>query len=529
MTFESLGLAPELLQAVRECGYTTPTPIQEQAIPHLLAGRDLMGCAQTGTGKTAAFALPILHQIRGSERGQLRALVLVPTRELAIQVGRNIREYGECLGIRSTAVYGGVPLGPQEMMLRYGVDILVATPGRLKDHMWRGLVDFRSTRFLVLDEADRMLDMGFIDAVREIVNLIPKERQTMLFSATLDREIVRLARDILRDPIRVAVAPSATVADGIEHVMIQVQPGGKKAALEDLIQRNGMSRTLIFTRTRRGASQLAIHLKRQGSRASSIHSDKTQSQRVAALEAFREGKIDYLVATDIAARGLDVQGISHVVNFDVPRHAEDYVHRIGRTARAGLKGIAISLVAPEDRETVRSIERLIGRSLIEGGAAVEALAPKRLGGSPSERSPRRSSPRSTRSSAGGSVRSSEGGSSGAVSRRQGTDRERRFAAAGAVARRDEGPRSRGPRRDLDLRTEHPARIERVAVVGSRRTEGTRVQGPRQTERPVSVASGRRERVRPAASRETKWVAATETKQRGSLLQRVFSQLGVQLS
>ena len=363
MSFESLGLAPELLQAVRDCGYTVPTPIQEQAIPHLLAGRDMMGCAQTGTGKTAAFALPILHQMRGTAPGHLRALVLVPTRELAIQVGRSIREYGEPLGLRSSAVYGGVPLAPQEMMLRYGVDVLVATPGRLKDHIWRGLVDFRETRFLVLDEADRMLDMGFIDAVREIVALIPRERQTMLFSATLDPAIVRLAKDILKDPVRVAVAPSATVADGIEHVMVAVHSGSKKNALLELIKRHQMLRTLVFTRTRRGASRLAIDLKRDGHRVSAIHSDKTQTQRLEALEAFREGTINFLVATDIAARGLDVQGISHVVNFDLPRNAEDYVHRIGRTARAGQTGVAISLVGPEDGGSVRSIEQLIGRAL----------------------------------------------------------------------------------------------------------------------------------------------------------------------
>jgi ATP-dependent RNA helicase RhlE len=369
MSFESLGLAPELLKAIRDCGYTEPTPIQVQAIPHLLAGRDLMGCAQTGTGKTAAFALPILHQIRNSEPGHLRALILVPTRELAIQVGRNVREYSQHMNVRSTAVYGGVPLAPQEMMLRHGVDVLVATPGRMKDHMWRGLIDFRETRFLVLDEGDRMLDMGFIDAVREIIDLIPRERQTMLFSATLEPEILRLAKDILRNPIRIEIAPPATVADGIEHILLRVEQQGKRGALQDLLQDHRMHRTLIFTRTRRGAHQLAIQLQRLGHRASSIHSDKSQSQRVAALEAFRSGRIDMLVATDIAARGLDVKEISHVVNYDMPRNAEDYVHRTGRTARAGLKGMAISLVTPQDTDSIRSIERLIGIRLDPGGVA----------------------------------------------------------------------------------------------------------------------------------------------------------------
>lgn len=370
MSFESLGLAPELLKVVRECGYSEPTPIQARAIPHLLDGRDLLGCAQTGTGKTAAFALPIIHQLRGSMPGRLRALVLVPTRELAMQVGRNIREYGETLGIRSTAVYGGVPLGPQEMMLRYGVDILVATPGRLKDHIWRGLIDFAETRFLVLDEADRMLDMGFIHDVREIVSLLPVERQTMLFSATLEPEILRLSRDILRAPVRVEIAPPATAADGIEHVLVRVDHGQKKNALAEMLAHRAMPRILIFTRTRRGAHSLAVHLKRLGHRVSSIHSDKSQSQRTAALEAFRGGKIDILVATDIAARGLDVHGISHVVNYDVPQHPEDYVHRIGRTARAGQTGVAISLVTPEDTDDLRAIELLIGRKL--GGLTGQA-------------------------------------------------------------------------------------------------------------------------------------------------------------
>jgi len=359
MSFEALGLAAELLQAVRDCGFATPTPIQSQAIPPLLAGRDIMGCAQTGTGKTAAFALPILHQLRGTAPGKIRALVLVPTRELAMQVGRNVREFGEPLGIRSTAVYGGVPMDPQIMMLRHGVDILVATPGRLKDHIWRGLIDFGQTRFLVLDEADRMLDMGFIHDVREIIDLIPTDRQTMLFSATLDPEIVRLAKDILRNPVRVEVAPSATMADGIEHLMVRVDCGRKKSTLAELIRSRDMGRTLVFTRTRRGAHALTVYLKRLGHRVSSIHSDKTQSQRVAALEAFRGGKIDILVATDIAARGLDVQGINHVVNYDIPRNPEDYVHRIGRTARAGQSGVAISLVTPEDAADIYAIQDLI--------------------------------------------------------------------------------------------------------------------------------------------------------------------------
>ena len=500
MSFESLGLAPELLQAVRDCGYTVPTPIQEQAIPHLLAGRDMMGCAQTGTGKTAAFALPILHQMRGTAPGHLRALVLVPTRELAIQVGRSIREYGEPLGLRSSAVYGGVPLAPQEMMLRYGVDVLVATPGRLKDHIWRGLVDFRETRFLVLDEADRMLDMGFIDAVREIVALIPRERQTMLFSATLDPAIVRLAKDILKDPVRVAVAPSATVADGIEHVMVAVHSGSKKNALLELIRRHQMLRTLVFTRTRRGASRLAIDLKRDGHLVSAIHSDKTQTQRLEALEAFREGKINFLVATDIAARGLDVQGISHVVNFDLPRNAEDYVHRIGRTARAGQTGVAISLVGPEDSGCVRSIEQLIGRALSTeagryvGGEPAELVMAGGGGG------------RSLVASAPGSIRSSRP----RVVRPEGSSMA--TAVRGQVPSRSTVPvRARG---------EEPALITRFE-------RGGRDDGPRPSNRPRGSAprrdSGRDSRH--AVRREMTLAPSRGYQEKESPLRRVLSRLG----
>lgn len=385
-TFRSLGLAPELLDALEQCGYSVPTPIQAKAIPHLLRGTDLMGCAQTGTGKTAAFALPILQQIRAEEPGHLRALILVPTRELAMQVQKNIQEYGRSLPLRSTAVFGGVPFEPQIMMLRHGVDILVATPGRLKDHIWRGLIDFRDTRFLVLDEADRMLDLGFIDAVREIIDLMPRERQTMLFSATLEPAIMKLARDILHEPVRVEVAPSATVAEGVEHRIVRVAGEEKRTALVRLLRGSAMERTLVFTKTKRGAQSLASHLAREGHRATSIHSDKSQDQRIAALTAFRTGRIQILVATDIAARGIDVTGISHVINFDVPHHPEDYVHRIGRTARAGRKGIAISLVTPHDAELIRSIERLIGTRL---NAAVSAPVPAaREAAPPRERSRR---------------------------------------------------------------------------------------------------------------------------------------------
>ncbi|MCA9730047.1 MAG: DEAD/DEAH box helicase, partial [Candidatus Eisenbacteria bacterium] len=306
MSFESMGLSPEILQAVKELGYETPSPIQLKSIPHAMTGKDLMACAQTGTGKTAAFSLPMLHRLSQAPKAPLRALVLVPTRELAIQVSKNIRDYAKYTGIESTAIFGGVPFEPQTMMLRHGVDILIATPGRLIDHMWRGNIDYRNTEFLVLDEADRMLDMGFIDAVKEIVREIPTERQTMLFSATLGGEIQRLSRGILHDPTKVEVAPPATTVETVEQKVLFVEQDEKRRVLERLIQEHDMKRAIIFTRTKVGATKLAYQLRDRGYRAAPIHSDRSQSERVTTLEAFREGKVHLLVATDIAARGIDV-------------------------------------------------------------------------------------------------------------------------------------------------------------------------------------------------------------------------------
>lgn len=358
-----MGLRKELLRALKELNYAHPTPVQTQAIPLLLSGRDLICCAQTGTGKTAAFAFPILQRLARTERADLRAIVLVPTRELALQVEENICRYANHLDVRSTAVYGGVPIGPQEMMLRHGADVLVATPGRLIDHMWRGNIDYRNTEYLVLDEADRMLDMGFIDEVSEIIREIPTDRQSMLFSATLDREIQRFSKGILRNPIRVEVTPPATTLDEVDQFLIRSSRGQKRLTLESLIREHHMKRAIIFARTKAGASDLAGHLKDRKFRASAIHSDRSQSDRVRALDAFRAGRIHFLVATDIAARGIDIHDVSHVVNYDLPHSAEDYVHRIGRTARAGRKGTAISLVTPEESRNVKAIEHLIERKL----------------------------------------------------------------------------------------------------------------------------------------------------------------------
>ena len=364
MEFRKMGLCEELLRAIQENAYNQPTPIQERAIPLALEGRDLICCAQTGTGKTAAFALPILHRLAEREPADLQALILVPTRELAIQVDRSIREYGKHLDVISTSVFGGVPIEPQVMMLRHGVDILVATPGRLIDHMWRGNIDYRHTEYLVLDEADRMLDMGFIKDVREIIEMMPTERQSMLFSATLDREIRTLSRDILKDPVRIEVAPPATTLDEVDQFLVPADHKRRLSTLEALIHDLRMKRTIIFVRTKIGASRLASQLRGRGHRASAIHSDRSQGERIRALEGFREGRIHFLVANDIAARGIDIHDVSHVVNYDLPHSAGDYVHRIGRTARAGRRGMAISVVTPEDSRNVEAIERLIGRRLL---------------------------------------------------------------------------------------------------------------------------------------------------------------------
>ncbi len=369
MKFDELELREELHRSIHELGHTEPTPIQEQAIPKVLEGRDLMCCAQTGTGKTAAFALPILHRLAGQPRAPIRALILVPTRELAIQVGKSFNEYGRHLEIITATIFGGVPFEPQEMILRHGADIVVATPGRLKDHIWRGNIDFRYTQFLVLDEADRMLDMGFIKDVRELVELMPTERQSMLFSATLDPEIQRFSKGILTDPLRIDVSPPRVTLAEIDQFLVQTQPGRKQSTLESLIRKYNMERAIVFARTKSGASRLASNLRARGYSASAIHGDRSQAERVRALEGFRQGAVKILVATDIAARGIDVDDISHVINYDLPFSTKDYVHRIGRTARAGRRGVAISLVTPADARGIGAIERLIKQKIAWDGPA----------------------------------------------------------------------------------------------------------------------------------------------------------------
>jgi ATP-dependent RNA helicase RhlE len=374
-----MGLAPELARSVREQGYETPTPIQMKAIPGVLAGRDLIGCAQTGTGKTAAFTLPILHRLRAGARGRLRALILTPTRELALQVEASLRTYGRHLRLESAVIHGGVGHGPQEEKLRRGIDLLVATPGRLLDHMGRGYVDFKGLEVLVLDEADRMLDMGFIRDVRRIVRALPARRQTLLFSATMPDEIRSLAKEILRDPVNVEVAPRRSApAAGVRQTLLPVDTRRKRDLMVHLLQTEARGLTLVFTRTKHGANKLARHLEGCGHVVALLHGNRSQPQRTKALDAFRAGRARVMVATDIAGRGIDVDGIAHVVNYDLPNVPEDYVHRVGRTARAGATGDALSLLSPEDHPHVRGIEALIGHAIerrLVQGFAVSAAAP----------------------------------------------------------------------------------------------------------------------------------------------------------
>ena len=372
MSFEELGLIPELLRAVADTGYTEPTPIQAQAIPVVLAGRDVMGGAQTGTGKTASFTLPLLQRLAphassspSPARHPVRALIVCPTRELAMQVHESVRTYSKHLPLRSVCIYGGVDMKAQVAELRQGREIVVATPGRLLDHVEGKSVNLGQVQMLVLDEADRMLDMGFIPDIKRILALLPTQRQSLLFSATFSEEIKKLAQAMLRDPQLIEVARRNATADTITHRVHACSTDDKRALLTHLLtQESYVTRqALVFVNTKFGASRLAHHLVRQGIAADAIHGDKSQQQRTEALDAFKSGAVRVLVATDVAARGLDIEDLPFVINFELPHNAEDYVHRIGRTGRAGRSGEAISLMAPEERGRVADIEKLIRKSI----------------------------------------------------------------------------------------------------------------------------------------------------------------------
>ncbi|MFL5465115.1 MAG: DEAD/DEAH box helicase [Gemmatimonadaceae bacterium] len=371
VSFSELALAPEVLHAVRDAGYTHPTPIQQQAIPLALAGRDLIGLAQTGTGKTAGFTLPIVHNLisdpltdtAGEPVHRVRVLILTPTRELAAQVEESFRKYGKYTSLRVVPIYGGVGIEPQSKALKRGVDVVVATPGRLLDHMERENVSFEDLEVLVLDEADRMLDMGFAPQLNRIVGEIPPYRQTLLFSATMPPEVEALARKYLRKPVVVQVGRRSEAASTVTHAVYPVSRDRKHILLAQLLKKPEMDSVLVFTRTKHGADRVVRHLEDEGIAATAMHADKSQGERTRALEDFKAGKIRVLVATDIAQRGLDVSGISHVINYDVPQQPEDYVHRIGRTGRAAATGDAYTFMSPDEISMVRTIERMIGQQI----------------------------------------------------------------------------------------------------------------------------------------------------------------------
>ena len=370
-SFADLGLTSSVLRALADEGYDTPTPIQAKAVPHVLAGRDLFGCAQTGTGKTAAFALPLIERMlaRPGQRAarRCRTLVLAPTRELAGQIHQSFLAYGRHAGITCAVIYGGVGQRPQANAMMRGVDVLVATPGRLLDLVGQRLVDLRSVEFLVLDEADRMLDMGFIHDVRRIVGMLPVDRQTLFFSATLPAEVRALADSMLRDPLEVKTAPQATPAETVTQSVFFLAKAEKRAMLVQLLREQGMGRVIVFTRTKHGADKLHRDLDKAGISAAAIHGNKSQNQRERALAAFKSPRPPVLIATDIAARGIDVDDVSHVVNYELPHEPETYVHRIGRTGRAGQKGEAFSFCDHEERPRLAAIERLLRTTIPHRG------------------------------------------------------------------------------------------------------------------------------------------------------------------
>ena len=373
MRFADFGLAPEIQRALSDQGYVHPTPIQAKAIPIVLQGRDVMGAAQTGTGKTASFSLPIIQLLlphanasMSPARHPVRALVLTPTRELAIQVAENVKAYAQHTPLRSTVVFGGMDMKPQTEILRRGVEIVIATPGRLLDHVEQKNISLAQVQMLVMDEADRMLDMGFLPDLQRIINLLPKKRQNLMFSATFSPEIKKLASSFLNDPLTIEVARSNATNTSITQVLYKVDEEQKRNVVEHLIRARDLKQVLVFSNTKIGASRLARYLEQAGIKASAIHGDKTQQERIAALDAFKNGDIDVLVATDVAARGLDITDLPCVINYDLPYNAEDYVHRIGRTGRAGATGDALSVYSDKDERLLADIEKLIKQTITRG-------------------------------------------------------------------------------------------------------------------------------------------------------------------
>lgn len=482
-TFNDLGLIEPILKALATEGYTHPTPIQAQAIPHLIKGRDLLGCAQTGTGKTAAFAIPILQELHSKEAKSKRAirnLILTPTRELAIQIGESFAAYGRNLQLKHTVIFGGVGQKPQTDALHRGVDIVVATPGRLLDLMQQGFVHLNDLEIFVLDEADRMLDMGFIHDVKKVIAKLPPKRQTLFFSATMPPEIAKLANSILTDPIKVEVAPVSSTAETIDQHLFFVDRTDKNKLLLHLLEGSNIREALVFTRTKHGANKVAKVLTQAGYAAEAIHGNKSQSARQSALKGFKEGKLRALVATDIAARGIDIDGLTHVINFDLPNVPETYVHRIGRTGRAGASGKALSFCDHEEKEYLRDITRLIKRDI-----PVVNDHPFVMVGGPKKAEPEVREPRQPRGPG-------RGGRQGQVSH----PAQNGGAQGRSEGQRSNNPRNNGPRRDdrgprapREQRTEQP-RAERPVGMDQPRSErparregeqqGRRPQGPRQS-------------------------------------------------
>jgi ATP-dependent RNA helicase RhlE len=380
MPFNALGLLPELTRALADRNYLEPTPVQARVIPEILAGRDILAGAQTGTGKTAGFTLPILQRLHAVENPSRapRALVLVPTRELAAQVAESIKSYGKYLRLRTALIFGGVSINPQIDALRRGCDIIVATPGRLLDHGQQGNLDLKHIEVLVLDEADRMLDMGFINDIRRVIRQLPPRRQNLMFSATYSDDIRKLAQGLLRDPVEVEVAHRNSAVESVEQHVYHVPKDQKRALLSHLIKEGSWSQVLIFTRTKHGANRLAKQLEQDGIRSAAIHGNKSQSARTAALADFKNYRVQALVATEVAARGLDIKELPHVVNYELPNVPEDYVHRIGRTGRAGSTGVAVSLVAHDERDLLRDIERLLRKTITQQPLPTFAPAPPPL-------------------------------------------------------------------------------------------------------------------------------------------------------
>jgi ATP-dependent RNA helicase RhlE len=400
MTFRNLGLSTDLLRAVADQGYTEPTPIQQQAIPAILQGQDILASAQTGTGKTAGFTLPLLQRLGTTNSGKghrtPRALILTPTRELAAQVNESVKTYGKYLPLKSAVVYGGVGIGPQIQALRQGVDILVATPGRLIDHLGQKTLDLSRVEILVLDECDRMLDMGFIHDIRKILAKLPSSRQTLMFSATFSKPIQQLANTLLKTPILIEVAPRNTAAEQVQQVVHPVDRDRKRELLSYMIGFHNWKQVLVFTRTKHGANRLAEQLAKDGLRTTAIHGNKSQAARTRALNDFKQGKVRVLVATDVASRGLDIDQLPHVVNFELPNVPEDYVHRIGRTGRAGNDGCAVSLVSRDEYPFLKDIERLLNRTLTKAvvpGYEPDASTPTEADQSDRKRSNQRGSNR----------------------------------------------------------------------------------------------------------------------------------------